>query len=192
MLPPGWVHIPVQDATVGAIDRLLAHRFAHVGRDQAAPLRRALRVDLLALADDARRTGALDLYLLLDSPGDLPVDASLLVTLLASPPNGAEAPSDLLPFLEGPDTTATVVQLRFAGAALRTQSRCPTREGQALPIGTASTRVQYLIETPDRSARLLLTFTTTTEPVTDQLVTLFDAMAGTLGFTDRVLGTPTR
>lgn len=173
---------------MGAIDRILAQRFAHVGRDQVAPLRRALRTDLLTLADDARGTGALDLYLLLDSPSDLPVDASLLVTLLAATPDGTVDPQDLMPFLSGPDTTATVVQLRFAGSALRTQARRSAREGEALGIGAARTRVQYLVETPDRSARLLLTFATTTEPVADRLVTLFDAMAGTVGFTDRAPG----
>lgn len=180
MLPPGWVHIPLDGAAVAAIDRLLAERFARAGRDQVAPLRRALRTDLLTLADDARCTGALDLYLLLDSPGDLPVDASLVVTLVTS--DGSPS-ADLLAALGDPASSATSVALRFAGTALRYETRRPTTD--PLAAGGSMARVQYLVNTPAGSERLLLTFVTTTAPIADQLVTLFDAMAATLGFTDR-------
>lgn len=45
--------------------------------------------------------------------------------------------------------------------------------------------MQYLVDVTGGHERLLFTFTTTTEPVAEAMVTLFDAMAATVGFTDR-------
>lgn len=187
MMPPGWVQIPlggVEDAgTESAVDRAVATGFAKVGRDQAAPLRRTLRQELLALAADARRGGGLDLYLLVESPGELPVDAALVVTEVPAGPGGAVAdPAHLLADLGGRDATASVVELRFAGPALRLETRRASRQNDPFPLPGPSIRIQYLVAVPGGGRQLLLTFTTTTAPVADALVTLFDAIAATLGF----------
>lgn len=188
MLPPGWVRLPLRMGTDHAIDHTLDQQFAQHPRDTISPLRRALREDLTTLAADARRTGAIDLYLMVDSPGEHPVDASLLVAIVDGPDTGDigdTGETDDLAAVWG-EGRATAVELRFSGAALRLVDEVPNEDIAAGALPWPGRRVHYLIPIPGGAGkRLLLTFATATGPVIDQLTTLFDAMAQTLGFSER-------
>ena len=181
LLPPGWGHIPLLAGTEAAVDRILDDRIPAAG-GQPPPLRTALRAQLLATAADARRAGGLDLYLLVAPPTTHPVDASLVVTAVPAGPEGV-APSlaELAPLLAGPHTASRVVALAHAGEALRLETSRPGHPGD--PLRPATREVQFVVAVPGTANRLMLTFATTTGPVMDELAGLFDAMAGSFGFT---------
>lgn len=184
MLPPGWTRLPLRAGTDRAIAAILDEQFAGLGRDRAFPLRRALTEDLHDLVVDARRIGGLDLYLMTSAPGAQPVDASLLVCLVAGPPQEQSVSAeDLFAILDDAgDAETSVRALPLAGTAVRRRSTRELGAADDLPLPAPVTRVQYLVPVAASAALLLLTFATTTQPVVEQLTVLFDAMAESLGF----------
>ncbi|MER7486218.1 hypothetical protein ABTY20_10020 [Streptomyces sp. NPDC126497] len=191
LLPEGWfrVHIDPENRE-RSVDALVGRRFD--GVDNAPHIKRQLRDDLLAQAAAAFRDGGIELYLSFQQAGPLTVPASLLVTLLPSGLEGGRPnPQDIADRLAADAAIdASVVELA-AGTAVRTRRStgqpdtttppgAPGRPDDALP----SVTLDYQIPVPGTEAHLLLTFSTPLVQIADAMVELFDAIAGSLKWTE--------
>lgn len=155
------------------------------------------------LLDPDQRDDSIDgieLYLSLQAAGPLTIPASLLVTL--APLRHAEPlpPEDLARVL-AEDAEATeagsgnagtpvpeiAVEELTAGTAVRVRrlTRQPGENGPDAPHAAhASVSVEYHLPVPGTTAYLLLTFSTPLEPIADAMAGLFDAIAGSLTWTE--------
>lgn len=181
LLPAGWVTIPTAEPErQQAVKRLLDRTMRGRSRDELAPLRIEIDRSLRAAAARAGEQGARFVHSLFDPVRGVPVSATLVVVPVTFPP-GVDVATALESVLsEGRGVLEHGrVELGRLGA-LRRRRRFETSLSQDDPTQTAwQTNVEYVVETaPD--AFLLLTFTTVTDPVADELVGLFDAMASTL------------
>ncbi|WP_434594681.1 hypothetical protein [Streptomyces sp. A5-4] len=182
LLPEGWFRLSLEpekrERSVGALlDRQLK------GIDNAAHFRRDLRQELMRRAADAYRGGGIELYLSMQQAGSLTIPASLLVTLLPSPPSGGQLPqaaelaADLSAKAKG-KRHISVVDLA-AGKAVRIREEIESLPGEddyALP----SVTLEHRLCIPGTDAQLLLTFSTPLIQIADAMCELFDAIAGSL------------
>ncbi|WP_333750829.1 hypothetical protein [Streptomyces sp. IBSBF 2394] len=199
LLPDGWFRIPLDpDQRDSSIDALVERQFR--GIDNAPHLKEELRGDLRRRAVKAYRGGGIELYLSFQAVGPLTIPASLLVTL--APLLHAEPlpPEDLARVL-AEDAEATedgngnagtpvpeiAVEELTAGTAVRVRrlTRQPGDNGPYAPQAAhASVSVEYHLPVPGTTAYLLLTFSTPLEPIADAMAGLFDAIAGSLTWTE--------
>ncbi|MEU3237603.1 hypothetical protein ACFYNH_20535 [Streptomyces anthocyanicus] len=199
LLPEGWFRILLDpDQRDDSIDALVERQFR--GIDNAPHLKEELRGDLRRRAAKAYRGGGIELYLSLQAAGPLTIPASLLVTL--APLRHAEPlpPEDLARVL-AEDAEATeagsgnagapvpeiAVEELTAGTAVRVRrlTRQPGENGPDAPHAAhASVSVEYHLPVPGTTAYLLLTFSTPLEPIADAMAGLFDAIAGSLTWTE--------
>ncbi|MEU5622949.1 hypothetical protein [Streptomyces tendae] len=199
LLPDGWFRIPLDpDQRDSSIDALVERQFR--GIDNAPHLKEELRGDLRRRAVKAYRGGGIELYLSFQAVGPLTIPASLLVTL--APLLHAEPlpPEDLARVL-AEDAEATedgngnagtpvpeiAVEELTAGTAVRVRrlTRQPGDNGPDAPQAAhASVSVEYHLPVPGTTAYLLLTFSTPLEPIADAMAGLFDAIAGSLTWTE--------
>lgn len=110
----------------------------------------------------------------------LPVSAALTVARLALP--SADAASALHPLLAGGEHVVESGRAQLAGLpAMRRRRRWigPVLDGEGAPQ-VPQTAVDYVVALPDDDDLLVLSFSTLSEPVVEQLVAVFDAVAGTL------------
>ena len=73
-----------------------------------------------------------------------------------------------------------MVDLPAAGRATRRRRTERSKESRKLGSTFPDTIVEYFVPVPGRAELLLLTFSTPLEPLADEMVELFDAVAGTL------------
>jgi hypothetical protein len=194
LLPEGWFRVHIApERREQSVDALVERQFK--GIDNAPQIKAQLRQDMLRQAARAFEEGGIELYLSLQQAGPLTVPASLLVAL-GLPPQGGRLPSldDLAGRLaaEGKDSREVSVVELPAGPALRVREeynpvvdRPPTAETEkdadyALP----SVTLDYQVQVPRAEAILLLTFSTPLVQIADAMVDLFDAVAGSLSWTD--------
>ncbi|MFJ6690102.1 hypothetical protein [Streptomyces sp. NPDC091294] len=202
LLPEGWFRILLDpDQRDGSVDALVERQFR--GIDNAPHLKEELRADLRRRAAKAYRGGGIELYLSLQAVGPFTVPASLLVTL--APLRHAEPlpPEDLARVLAeeaeatedgsgnaGSPVPEIAVEELTAGTAVRVRrlTRQPGGNGPDGPDGPqaahASVSVEYHLPVPGTTAYLLLTFSTPLEPIADAMAGLFDAIAGSLTWTE--------
>jgi hypothetical protein len=163
-VPDTWVLIPLQPRfREKAISALIRRQFA--GTTGATGVRAALRRHLADLTEAAWQTGGIEFYLSLMTVGPLPVQASLLVTLIPPPPPGplpleavaldAKKRNRSVSFMQAP-----------AGTGVRTQ-------GSAADIS-------FYFSVPGSGAWLLLAFSGPEGPLAAVMADLFDAIAATL------------
>jgi hypothetical protein len=188
ILPPGWIRL---DARFGhgseELDQELNRILSAVPRDSFGPLISEARKQAHSVLDQARRAGALDLYLPLGGMHGTAVPASFLVSLVSF--DDAPRPASLA----GQDSEATSLQIAAMLAA-----RMPQGEVRTLPAGIAvrsrrvvapqgssswpGTRVDYHWPMPAEPLRwALATFTTIgagkpEDDLAELLVELFDAV----------------
>jgi hypothetical protein len=194
LLPEGWFRVHIApERREQSVDALVERQFK--GIDNAPQIKAQLRQDMLRQAARAFEEGGIELYLSLQQAGPLTVPASLLVAL-GLPPQGGRLPSldDLAGRLaaDGKDSREVSVVELPAGPALRVREeynpvvdRPPTAETEkdadyALP----SLTLDYQVQVPRAEAILLLTFSTPLVQIADAMVDLFDAVAGSLSWTD--------
>ncbi|WP_329471894.1 hypothetical protein OIE75_21925 [Streptomyces sp. NBC_01723] len=188
LLPDGWFRILLDpDMRNRSVDALVERQFH--GIDNAPHLKEELRSDLQRRAAKAYRSGGIELYLSLQEAGPFTVPASLLVTL--APLRHAEPlpPEDLARALaaeaEPGETPEVSVEELAAGVAVRVRRRTqqPSADSDA-SAEHASVSVEYHVPVPGTAAFLLLTFSTPLEPIADAMAGLFDAIAGSLTWTE--------
>ncbi|MEU5597009.1 hypothetical protein [Streptomyces sp. NPDC020298] len=192
LLPDGWFRIVLDpsEERERSIDALVERQFE--GIDNAPHLKDDLRKDLRRRSAKAARSGGIELYLSLQQVGPFTIPASLLVTLapLQHPgPLPAQALAEALA-ADGGEATVSIEELP-AGEAVRvrrlTTQPKPERERDtdAAPNGShRSLSVEYHVPVPGTTAFLLLTFSTPLEPIADAMAELFDAVAGSLTWTE--------
>ncbi|MGV9984550.1 hypothetical protein [Streptomyces olivaceus] len=197
LLPEGWFRILLDpDQRDKSVDALVERQFR--GIDNAPHLKEELRGDLRRRAAKAYRSGGIELYLSLQAVGPFTIPASLLVTL--APLRHAEPlpPEDLARVLAqdadaedaGMPVPEVGVEELAAGTAVRVR-RLASQPGGAAPGAAgapggdhASVSVDYHLPVPGTTAYLLLTFSTPLEPIADAMAGLFDAIAGSLTWTE--------
>jgi hypothetical protein len=181
LLPPRWVTLPTEGrAGRAAIRRLLDRRTAHLPRDEVATMRRRLELELRGLLGRARDAGVDVVHAHLDLMRGLPVTATCSVTLLHGGVDDPRMVGRLVSTLGSEGTVVAIDVHSLAGLpAIRRRRR------SAVPVEGAtgsvwSTGLDWVVPLPDGDGALLMTFSTVTEPVAEELVVLFDAIAGSL------------
>ncbi|HEU0103144.1 MAG TPA: hypothetical protein VFR07_12575 [Mycobacteriales bacterium] len=161
------------------LDRVLAG----LPRDRVAPLRIALDRELRSTLRRARDAGAGEVHTQLHLVRGLPVDAALTVSLL--PLDSGELLGGLVGRVLG--DAADVVQIGEAALAGLPALRRRRRWAEPAAVGADpglptrwSTGVDWVVGLPGGEGVLVLAFATSTEPVVEALVELFDALAATL------------
>ena len=184
LLPPNWATLP-SEAAAGraAVKKLLDRQLGHLPRDRVARVRRSLEAELRGLVAQARETGAATLHAHFALMRGLPVSATCAVVLLRGGPDDPRLLEALSTAL-GRDGGVVEVDVRSL-AGLRAVRR---RRRRRVPVeGTGrttwSTLLDWAVPLPDGDGALLLSFATVTEPVADELVALFDAIAQSLELT---------
>ena len=186
VLPPGWERIPARQGTDEAIRAILDAKFRelppNLPRDQLAPYRAEIEGRLRRGAAQARKNGAIDLYLPVQLRDGLPVPASFVVSEGSIPTAGIDEPEQIVGYLvtEGADSAAVTVD-GVPGA--RSERSAGPDPDQGIEYG--SRRVDYAVPVPGDAGRwLLFVFSTLgagdpDDQVARMLVQLFDAMMST-------------
>ncbi|MEU6555635.1 hypothetical protein ABZ915_36115 [Streptomyces sp. NPDC046915] len=189
LLPDGWFRIVLDppEERERSIDALVERQFQ--GIDNAPHLKDDLRKDLRRRSAKAARSGGVELYLSLQQVGPFTIPASLLVTLapLQHPqPLPAQALAQALA-ADGGEATVSTEELP-SGEAVRvrrlTTQPEPDADASAPNESHRSVSVEYHVPVPGTTAFLLLTFSTPLEPIADAMAELFDAIAGSLTWTE--------
>lgn len=177
-LPDGWYRIDVRPGPrKRAIQALIQRQFRGINAGQQ--LRKQLENQLLTMARGAHSSGGIEIYLCQQEILGVPVPASLVVSI--TPPTGDEralTPEQLAGTFDD-DREVTLVSLA-AGTAVRTRRRTvPAADdpnGNIVPV----TNLDVYVPVPASDRYLLLSFSTNLDSLADSLVSLFDAIAGTL------------
>ncbi|NLT57232.1 MAG: hypothetical protein GXX79_22255 [Actinomycetales bacterium] len=188
LLPPGWWHVPVDERRNRSLSALLDRVLSSLPRDRIALWRHELTAQLTGFVEQAAERGASDVYLLADLRRGLPLAASCLATILPfAPPDDAPAialahaladrDGDEPGVLTVGDRTCARIRRREPGTGLPEPGTATAEDyARALP----TTRLEVYLPFPDGGRMLLLSFSTSVEPVADAMVTLFEAMAESL------------
>jgi hypothetical protein len=179
--PEDWYRLPLleEERLKRAVGEFVGRQFQ--GRDDRPTLRHEIVDALLDQAHQAREGGAVDMYLS-DLPiGGIPLALSLVVTLIPVPPDLPDVEA-LAPGFDDDGVQATVVELP-SGRALRRQ-RVQPMDAEDLGVRQLDTLlVDYLMPGPGETA-LLLTFSSPLVPVAEALAELFEAVAGTVRWSE--------
>lgn len=179
--PEDWYRLPLleEERLRRSAGELVDRQFR--GKDDRPTLRRELVEALLEQAHRAREGGAVDMYLSHLPIGGVPLALSLVVTLLPFPAQ-TTALEDLAPGFDDDGVQATVVELP-SGRALRRQ-RVEPMDAPGLAVSQLDTLlVDYVLPGPDDTA-LMLTFSSPLVAVAEALAELFEAVAGTVRWSE--------
>ncbi|MFF3987408.1 hypothetical protein ACFY0B_22760 [Streptomyces sp. NPDC001797] len=180
-VPEGWERIVLDpERWAHRIDKVVKRGLR---RTKAGPqLEAALAERMREQAEAAHANGGVEMYVMNQLLGQVPVSAGLVVTLLRPAP-GTEA-GDLGDIARSLAVRATAEQVTLvdlpAGPAVRHHYlRRPAADD---PDGNklAVTHLDVYLAVPNSDQRLLLSFSTPMEPLADALLGLFDAVARTL------------
>ena len=123
VLPPGWERIPARQGADDAIKSILDAKFRELPpdlpRDKLAPYRAEIEGKLRRAAAQARKNGAIDLYLPVQLRNGLPVPASFVVSEGAIPTADVTEPAQIVSYLVNEDTDGSAVTVD--GVARRPQ-----------------------------------------------------------------------
>ena len=186
VLPPGWERIPARAGADEAIKAILDAKFKELPpdlpRDQLAPYRAEIEGKLRRAAAQARKNGAIDLYLPVQLRNGLPVPASFVVSEGAIPTAGAGEPEQIVGYLVAESNGGAAVTVDGVTGARSEQAAGPDPD-QGIDYG--SRRVDYVLPLPGQDGRwLLFAFSTLgagdpDDQVARVLVQLFDAVMST-------------
>ncbi|MEV6795037.1 hypothetical protein AB0M87_24295 [Streptomyces sp. NPDC051320] len=182
-VPEGWERVVLDpDRWTHRIDKVVNRGLR---RTKANPqLKAALADRLREQAEAAHANGGVEMYVVNQIIGQVPVSAGLVVTVLQPPQDTAAADlSEIALSLAARGADVTMTDLP-AGPAVRHLHRqrpaADDPDGNKLPL----THLDLYLAVPCSGQRLLLSFSTPTptsmEPLADALVTLFDSIAHTL------------
>ncbi|MEU9915148.1 hypothetical protein [Streptomyces sp. NPDC051001] len=184
VVPDGWFQLSLdpeeRDRSIIALAELTFR-----GQDNAPLLKKQFMQDLQRKAKDAYQVGGTELYLSTMAVGPVPLASSLLISVPGPDEwpetSDAEALAEhLADRSRGNNGEIGVVDLAVAGKAVRQRRRevaDPARQlGNTLP----TTTLTYYVPIPTTTRWLLLNFSTPIDQLADQMVELFDTVAGTL------------
>lgn len=178
-VPEGWERVVLDpDRWPHRIDKLVNRSLR---RTKATPqLKAALAERMRAQAEAAHANGGLEMYVVNQLLGQIPVSAGLVVTLLKPPPATAAGElSDIALSLGARGEDVTMTDLPAGPAVRHLYRRRPApddADGNKLTV----THLDVYLAVPQADQRLLLSFSTPMEPLADALVGLFDSIARTL------------
>ncbi|MFD4623075.1 hypothetical protein [Streptomyces sp. NPDC058475] len=181
-VPEGWERVVLEpDRWPHRIDKLVSRSLR---RTKATPqLKAAIAERVKSQAEAAHANGGVEMYLVNQLIGQVPVSAGLVVTVLQPPPG--TAPGDLsdialsLGTRGTADDEVTMADLPAGPAVRHLYRRRPAPDdpdGNKLLV----THLDVYLAVPHSGQRLLLSFSTPMEPLAEALVTLFDSIARTL------------
>lgn len=182
LLPPGWLSLPTDEAAAAkAISRLLDAAFKGQPRDELVQMRIEIDRSMRRQVRNAARAGAKYVHALVRPIEGMPVSATLITSQAA-----ADDPNEIAATLstilgEGQGVVENgYVDLSDERGALRRMRRWK----EPLETGDESTEqmltaVDYVVPLDDGTV-LIMAFSTSTEPVHEELVVVFDAIATTL------------
>lgn len=185
LLPAGWVTIPTEDeAARKVISRLIDIALEGKPRDEMINHRIELDRTMRSQVRKAAEAGADFVHALMKPINDLPVSASLVTRFVpaANADDMASALNMMLGEAEGvvengyADITNDLGGLR---RLRRWQPELDFGDGQKSSEKQMMTCVDYVVPL-DSTGVLVLAFSTSTEPVYEELIVLFDAIASTL------------
>jgi hypothetical protein len=178
-VPEGWERVVLDPGRwPHRIDKLVNRGLR---RTRATPqLKAALAERIREQAEAAHANGGVEMYLVNQVVGQVPVSAGLVVTLLRPPPGAAHGDlSDTAVSLAARGADVTTIDLPAGPAVRHFYRRRPAPDdpdGNRLTV----THLDVHLAVPNSDQRLLLSFSTPVEPLADALVTLFDSIARTL------------
>lgn len=196
LVPEGWLLVPTAPGTERLrtrIVRAVVQRFvpASLPRDRAEPWRRELARQLQGSVDEAAQAGARSVLLPLAEYGSQRLPGTLLMTVLVDDPL---VPAQVLLDAVLGDAGEDGMLLDVGGGpAARVQAVTDSRgAGRDQP----ALRVTYYVSHPEAAGVWgLLTFTVLTDgdlehPGVQAVTAMFDAVVGTLQWTDAAAGLP--
>lgn len=184
VVPDGWFQIALDPEERDRGILALADRTFR-GQDNAPHLKKQFMQDLQRKVKDAYQVGGTELYLSTMAVGPVPLASSLLISVPGPDewPQTSDAAALAEHLADRGRTDApeiSVVELPAAGKAVRHRHRevaDPARQlGNTLP----TTTLTYYVPIPTTTRWLLLNFSTPIDQLADQMVALFDTVAGTL------------
>lgn len=172
LTPSDWYRIPLgdPDRRVRSVNALVERQFK--GVDDQPVLKRETAATLTGAAQEAADNGGLVLYVSTQRILDVPLPASLLVTLMPSVGDALDAARALA-------SGSGEIGLRDLAAGRSVRARRESRSKESAQLGSTltDTLLQYYIPVPGEPEMLLLSFGTPLEPLADAMVELFDAVA---------------
>lgn len=188
LIPAGWATLSTDPGRRDAeVRRLLDRQFRGTARDELISKRveidRRLRADLAGAAEQ----GVTQVHALVEPTQGLPVSATLLVSQLVVGMDD-ETSARLQRLLSGDEGVqeagpVEIGALRGLRRRRRVEERAGSEESDPLMWHT---HVDYVLEI-DPESLLVLTFVTSTDPLADELVAVFDGIAETLHSEDTAL-----
>ena len=182
MLPPGWVTVPTdperaRSAVRAATTELLRGRH----RDELVQARIEAERSMLEIVEEARKQGAAAVHALVRPVRGVPVSASLIVTELAldTDEEVQRAMSRVFGDAVGVTENGRVTVAGLPGLRRRRRAPLSAVDGAPLDLDVWETHLDYVLVTGP-GQYLLLNFATATDPIADELVVLFEAMAESL------------
>lgn len=186
VLPPAWRKIPVRQGTEQAIRAIVDQAWrnlpTNVPRDKVAPYRKELERQLASAVRQARRSGAVDLYLPVELMHGAPIAASFIVSEGSLGSVTDIEPEMIISYLaSGRDDNRAVTVDGAIGVRLERTARPDQSQG----IEHGSRRVDYAISVPAEADRwVVVAFSTLGGGDPDDqyatiLVELFDAIMST-------------
>ncbi|QFR95032.1 hypothetical protein [Streptomyces tsukubensis] len=182
VVPDGWFQLALEPEESDASALALAEQQFH-GIDNAPHLKRELTRELQRQAREAYAAGGTELYLSTLVVGPVPLSSSLLISV--PPPgewpdiSGPAALSRHLELLPGRQEVG-VVELSAAGRVVRTRQHREPDPARQLGNTLPTTSLSYYAPIPMTEKWLVLDFSTPIDPLANQMVELFDTVAGTL------------
>lgn len=190
MMPAGWRQIPAGRESDRAIDEIanevLGRMRGHVSRDKLAQHRAELKRRLSAVVAQARRAGAVDVYLPVQYIRGLVIPASIVVARGSLPAPEGISGAEMVALLAAQEDGTTAATVGGTIAARREHVAAPE---SSLEVKARSRRVDYLIPVPEtRDDWLIITFVTVGDGDPDSdftklLVEWFDAVLATFAWT---------
>ncbi|MGW5637098.1 hypothetical protein [Streptomyces sp. NPDC003832] len=186
VVPDGWFQISlVPEERDRCIIALADLQFK--GVDNAPHLKQEMMRDLQKQAKKAYGIGGTELYMSLLTVGPVPLASSLLISVPAADEWPASGVAELAEHLEErsgvEEAEVGVTELAVAGQAVRVRRRNVPDPAVQLGNTFPTTTVTYYVPIPATTRWLMLNFSTPVDPLADQMVRLFDTVAGTLHWT---------
>jgi len=186
VLPPAWRKIPVRQHTDqairGIVDQAFSNLPTHVPQDKVAPYRKELEHQLTSAARQARRSGAVDLYLPVELMHGAPIAASFIVSEGSLASVTDIGPEMIISYMaSGRDDNRVVTVDGAIGVRMERTARPDPSKG----IEHGSRRVDYVISVPAEADRwVVVAFSTLgwgdpDDQYAKVLVELFDAIMST-------------